>query len=178
MCSTSGELPTSYFLTGVEIDFGRPRARGGGATIYGGTFRDRQIAARDIMLGPRNHNGLVNSLCSTCEHNHLNACTTKVSREAVLHAQLHHSNLLPFLGIHREPLDGHILLISPFMSHGTATEYLRQLDEHKRAEALPQIVRTTAIYNPSSSDIMLGTAPRYGRRRCISAPPKSYRNTW
>ena len=167
---------------------------GGEATIYGGTFRDRQIAARDIMLEPGNHNGLVNSLCSTCEHNHLNVCTTKVSREAVLHAkvvrhakvsreavlhaQLHHSNLLPFLGIHREPLDGHILLIFPFMRHGTATEYLKQLNEHKRADALPQIVRTTAIYNPSFSDIMLGTAPWYGRRRCIPAPPKSYHNTW
>jgi len=50
VCSASGELPTSYFLTDVEIDYRRVIGRGDEATIYSGLFRGRMIAARQRSL--------------------------------------------------------------------------------------------------------------------------------
>lgn len=50
VCSASDELPTSYFLTGVEIDYKRRIGIGGEAEIFAGLFRGRMIAARQRSL--------------------------------------------------------------------------------------------------------------------------------
>jgi len=77
-----------------------------------------------------------------------------ILREALIHAQLVHPNILPFLGIHKGPSARDISIIVPLARHGDAGDYLANLEESERAHALPRIVciTSTCIYYSPSSD--------------------------
>ncbi|KAJ7145871.1 kinase-like domain-containing protein, partial [Mycena epipterygia] len=51
-------------------------------------------------------------------------------REALVWRELHHPNILPFIGIDRESFPSSLCMVSPWMEHGTI---LRYLEVHGRA---------------------------------------------
>ncbi|KAF8297447.1 kinase-like protein [Clavulina sp. PMI_390] len=52
-----------------------------------------------------------------------------VHREAIIHQQLQHPNILPFLGIYHEAFASHPLTILPYMEHGSLQHLLDSLEE-------------------------------------------------
>ncbi|KAJ7619454.1 kinase-like domain-containing protein [Roridomyces roridus] len=48
----------------------------------------------------------------------------KLCREALVWKDLHHPNILAFVGIDRESFPGSLCLVSPWMEHGTVLKYL------------------------------------------------------
>jgi hypothetical protein len=48
ICSTSGELPSKYWLPGISANWRNYIARGGEATIYKGTMGEKNIVVREI----------------------------------------------------------------------------------------------------------------------------------
>lgn len=48
ICSASGELPSKYFLNGIEVKWWPSIARGGEATIYRGTIGTQAVVVREI----------------------------------------------------------------------------------------------------------------------------------
>ncbi|KAJ7145913.1 kinase-like domain-containing protein [Mycena epipterygia] len=54
----------------------------------------------------------------------------KFCREALVWRDLHHPNILPFIGIDRESFPSSLSMVSPWMEHGTILKYL---DVHGRA---------------------------------------------
>ncbi|KAJ7875377.1 kinase-like domain-containing protein [Mycena olivaceomarginata] len=49
----------------------------------------------------------------------------KFCREALVWKDLHHPNILPFLGIDRDSFPSSLCMVSPWMEHGTVTNYLK-----------------------------------------------------
>ncbi|KAJ7443482.1 kinase-like domain-containing protein [Mycena galericulata] len=48
----------------------------------------------------------------------------KLCREALVRKDLHHPNILPFLGIDRDSFASSLCMVSPWMEHGTVLDYL------------------------------------------------------
>ncbi|KAJ7512715.1 kinase-like domain-containing protein [Mycena galericulata] len=56
---------------------------------------------------------------------HIDSRTQKLCREALVWKDLHHPNILPFLGIDRDSFPSELCMVSPWMEHGTVLDYLK-----------------------------------------------------
>lgn len=48
LCSLSGELPASYWLTDVELDRGDIIGKGGEALVFAGYMKGRKVVVREV----------------------------------------------------------------------------------------------------------------------------------
>lgn len=65
-------------------------------------------------------------------------------KEALLWKQLHHDNVLPFLGLDADTFPGFVCMVSPWMQHGTILEYIR--DTNPSAKGMTRLVRAAIIF--------------------------------
>ncbi|KAF8297420.1 kinase-like protein [Clavulina sp. PMI_390] len=65
-----------------------------------------------------------------------------VHREAIIHSQLNHLNILPFLGIYHEDDESYPFTIFPFVERGSLERLLNTLEPHRLMEPQDLLVGT------------------------------------
>ncbi|KAF8292371.1 kinase-like protein, partial [Clavulina sp. PMI_390] len=116
-CSHAGTLPTQLGIRNVTFNRSQFLNRGGEAMLYKGRMDGHNIVVRELTIStrdwktPRGHEAI-----------------QRVHREAIIHSQLRHPNILPFLGIHHEEPGSPPLVILPFHEHGSLQRLLADLE--------------------------------------------------
>jgi serine/threonine protein kinase len=87
-----------------------------------------------------------------------------IRREIITHAQLHHPNIIPLLGVFRT--DESPLMILPFMENGSASEYLKRFSAFERSTVTYNIVCLSLTYHQSLKPDVKPIAPS---RDCCSS---------
>ncbi|KAF8169200.1 kinase-like domain-containing protein [Mycena galopus ATCC 62051] len=104
-------LPTSLFIVGVHDRDEHPSFGGGFADVYRASYGNQRVALKRMRHFLRGSN---------LRRIHLKFC-----REALLWKDLHHPNILPFLGIDRDSFPSFLCMVSHWMDHGTVMNYLK-----------------------------------------------------
>ncbi|KAF8169191.1 kinase-like domain-containing protein [Mycena galopus ATCC 62051] len=104
-------LPSSLFIAGVNDRDEHACFAGGFGDIYRASYGDQRVALKRMRYFLRG---------SDLRRIHLKFC-----REALLWKDLHHPNILPFLGIDRDSFPSSLCMVSPWMEHGTVIDYLK-----------------------------------------------------
>ncbi|KAJ7353601.1 kinase-like domain-containing protein [Mycena albidolilacea] len=105
------KLPSSLFIVGVNGRDEHPSFGGGFGDIYRASCGDQRIALKRMRYFIRGSD--------------LRRIRLKFCREALVWKDLHHPNILPFLGIDRDSFPSSLCMVSPWMEHGTVTNYLK-----------------------------------------------------
>ncbi|KAF8174635.1 WD40-repeat-containing domain protein [Mycena galopus ATCC 62051] len=104
-------LPSSLFIAGVNDRDEHACFAGGFGDIYRASYGDHRVALKRMRHFLRGSD--------------LRRIHSKFCREALLWKDLHHPNILPFLGIDRDSFPSSLCMVSPWMEHGTVIEYLK-----------------------------------------------------
>ncbi|KAK1229001.1 hypothetical protein PQX77_007954, partial [Marasmius sp. AFHP31] len=115
LIENSGLFPQSLILQNVHMDGKYPVAGGAFGDVWRGRIGESDASQTVCVKAVRMYQNL-----------DVKPLFKEYLREAVVWKQLHHSNVLPFLGVHF--LDGsvqRICLVSPWMDHGNLVQYLK-----------------------------------------------------
>ncbi|KAJ7260897.1 kinase-like domain-containing protein [Mycena haematopus] len=104
-------LPSSLFIVGVEGRDEHPTFGGGFGDIYRASYSGQRVALKRMRHFLRGSD--------------LRRIRLKFCREALVWKDLHHPNILPFLGIDRDSFPSSLCMVSPWMKHGTVINYLK-----------------------------------------------------
>ncbi|KAJ7353622.1 hypothetical protein DFH08DRAFT_1077723 [Mycena albidolilacea] len=104
-------LPSSLFIVGVTGRDEHPSFGGGFGDIYRALYGDQRVALKRMRYFIRGSD--------------LRRIRLKFCREALLWKDLQHAHILPFLGIDRDTFPSSLCMVSPWMEHGTVTNYLK-----------------------------------------------------
>ncbi|KAJ7145880.1 kinase-like domain-containing protein, partial [Mycena epipterygia] len=110
------KLPSALFITGVSGREEHPTFGGGYGDIYRASYNNKPVALKHMRHFLRG--------------SELHRIRLKFCREALVWRDLHHPNILPFIGIDRESFSSSLSMVSPWMEHGTILKYL---EVHGRA---------------------------------------------
>ncbi|KAJ7145894.1 kinase-like domain-containing protein [Mycena epipterygia] len=110
------KLPSALFITGVSEREEYPTFGGGYGDIYRASHNNKPVALKHMRHFLRG--------------SELHRIRLKFCREALVWRDLHHPNILPFIGIDRESFPSSLSMVSPWMEHGTILKYL---EVHGRA---------------------------------------------
>ncbi|KAJ6560238.1 hypothetical protein B0H19DRAFT_1027892 [Mycena capillaripes] len=105
------KLPSSLFITGVTGREEHPTFAGGFGDIYRATYGNRIVALKHMR--------------HFIQNSELRDLRLKLGREALVWQDLHHPNILAFLGIDRESFPPSLCIVSPWMEHGTILNHLK-----------------------------------------------------
>ncbi|KAF7362319.1 Kinase-like protein [Mycena venus] len=110
---SSDRLPPSLFITGVSGREEHPTFGGAQGEIYRASYGDKPVALKHMRYRLRGTD--------------LRRIRSKFCREALVWKDLHHPNILPFLGIDRDsfPSCDSLCMVSPWMKNGTVMNYLK-----------------------------------------------------
>lgn len=133
LCSSSGELPSSYELKNVTFDRGDLVGKGGEVSVYGGNLNGVRVVVREVAM-PRRFWGLpagqeIIKVVATLSPR-LSAITDSVHilqlirREAIIHSQLDHPNIIPFLGVYYENTGAPPMIVLPFVEKGSLSDLI------------------------------------------------------
>ena len=149
VCSASGELPSSYWLEGVTVRWKDCIGNGGEALIFLGSLQDQAVVARQVrrpgIRGWASEAGrealrVCRASPLSCSLSHLPR-RQYIRREIIMHAQLDHPNVIPFLGVFKEnDEDEAPMIVLPFMESGSAMDFLNQLENAEAEIAISSIV--------------------------------------
>ncbi|KAJ6554016.1 kinase-like domain-containing protein [Mycena vulgaris] len=104
-------LPSALFITGVSGREEYPTYGGGYGDVYRASYDNEAVALKHMRHFLRG---------SDSSRIRLTFC-----REALVWRELHHPNILRFIGISRESFPASLCMVSPWMEHGTVLEYLK-----------------------------------------------------
>ncbi|KAJ7263103.1 kinase-like domain-containing protein [Mycena rebaudengoi] len=115
LCAACGRLPSSLSIEGVEKRGLYPIAHGGFGSIYKATYQSKPVALKRLRF--------------TQEDSDEKRRITlgRLFREAVVWKNLHHSSILPFLGLDTGDTNSfpfELAMVSPWMENGTIMKYL------------------------------------------------------
>ncbi|KAG6852347.1 hypothetical protein C0991_000494 [Blastosporella zonata] len=129
LCRKSELYPRCISLDDLEVNIHDqyPQSSGGFGDVYKTPYQGRLVCVKVLKLYQNSDQSLLHK---------------SFSREAVVWGQLSHSNILPFIGIHRLN-DPHrrLCLVSPWMLNGNIHEFLK---------TRPQLDRTSLICDIAS----------------------------
>ncbi|KAF8302581.1 kinase-like protein [Clavulina sp. PMI_390] len=117
-CFHTRTLPNPFYLKNIAFSRRERIGRGGTAIIYQGQWGEVDVAVRELVpavMFKRQGQALDYKLIRI------------VHREAITRSQLHHPNILPFLGIHCEDDNSYPLIIMPLFKHGSLQDFLWDL---------------------------------------------------
>ncbi|KAJ7646809.1 kinase-like domain-containing protein [Roridomyces roridus] len=106
------KLPSSLFITGVTDRDAHPTFGGGFADVYRASYGKKTVALKHMRYFLRGAE--------------LRRVNLKFCREALVWKDLHHPNILPFLGIDRDTFPSSLCMVSPWMEHGTILNHLEK----------------------------------------------------
>ncbi|KAG6838782.1 hypothetical protein C0991_008494, partial [Blastosporella zonata] len=113
LCRKSELYPRSFSLDDLEVNiYGKyPESSGGFGDVYKTPYQGKLVCVKVLKLYQNSDQSFLHKT---------------FSREAVVWGQLSHSNILPFIGIHRLN-DPHrrLCLVSPWMLNGNIHEFLK-----------------------------------------------------
>ncbi|PBK66460.1 kinase-like protein [Armillaria solidipes] len=120
-------VPPSLYLSSQYLtkEGAYPIGGGGFADIWKGRLHDTQVCLKVLWIFPL-ENAQEKVLGEFC-------------REALVWRQLHHPNILPFLGVNEDLFAPSYCLISPWMSNGNIMSYLKAHPDHDRLTSLVQV---------------------------------------
>ncbi|KAJ6476265.1 kinase-like domain-containing protein [Mycena sanguinolenta] len=105
------KLPSSLFIVGVTGQDEHPTFGGGYGDIYRASYGNQRVALKRMRHFLRGSD--------------LRRMRLKFCREALVWKDLHHPNILPFLGIDADSFPSSLCMVSPWMEHGTVLNYLK-----------------------------------------------------
>ncbi|KAF8317398.1 kinase-like protein [Clavulina sp. PMI_390] len=115
-CFRANALPTSFILKNVTFSRNKLMRKGGEAMLYRGRMDGQDVVVRELAIAVRDRERPLGREAFQLVH-----------REAIIHSQLIHPNILPFLGIYREEDDSNPLMILPFLERGSLQDLLADL---------------------------------------------------
>ncbi|KAJ7443481.1 kinase-like domain-containing protein [Mycena galericulata] len=105
------KLPSSLFVAGITGREERPTFGGGFGDIFRACYGTQTVALKRMRYFTRG--------------DELRRIRLKLCREALVWKDLHHPNILPFLGIDRDSFPSELCMVSPWMEHGIVLDYLK-----------------------------------------------------
>ncbi|KAJ6476169.1 kinase-like domain-containing protein [Mycena sanguinolenta] len=106
-------LPSLLFITGVSKREENATFGGGYGDIYCASYGGKRVALKRLRHFLRGSD--------------LRRLRLKFCREALVWRDLHHPYILPFLGIDKDSFpEPYFCMVSPWMEHGTVTNYLKR----------------------------------------------------
>ncbi|KAJ7619452.1 kinase-like domain-containing protein [Roridomyces roridus] len=111
LSEASESLPSSLFISGVIGRDPHPMFAGGYGDIYRAEYKTGTVALKHMR--------------HFIQTSDLRDIRLKLCREALVWKDLHHPNILTFIGIDRDSFPGSLCLVSPWMEHGTVLKYLK-----------------------------------------------------
>ncbi|KAH8832263.1 kinase-like domain-containing protein [Flagelloscypha sp. PMI_526] len=113
----SGRLPLSFYLRNLRIE-SEQIGGGGYSDIYTGSFGGWPVCFKVLRIfqGAERRQRVLKEFC----------------HETLVWRQLHHPNVLPFLGVTETLFPGRFCLVSPYMKNGNAISYLAANPSHDR----------------------------------------------
>ncbi|KAJ7490138.1 kinase-like domain-containing protein [Mycena galericulata] len=111
LSEASDSLPSSLFITGVTGREDHPTFAGGFGDIYRANIGSKTVALKHMR--------------HFLQASDLRDIRLKLCREALVWKDLHHPNILTFIGIDRESFPTSLCMVSPWMEHGTVLNYLK-----------------------------------------------------
>ncbi|KAK0486542.1 hypothetical protein IW261DRAFT_1456002 [Armillaria novae-zelandiae] len=112
-------VPSSFLFSSNLTKEGTNFITGGGfADIWKGRLHSTQVFLKVLRIFPPKivRENILRQFC----------------REALVWRQLHHPNILPFLGVNGDLFDPSFCLISPWMKNGNLMSYLEEHPDHDR----------------------------------------------
>ncbi|KAK0447531.1 kinase-like domain-containing protein [Armillaria borealis] len=128
---------------GIIRDKGDPIDGGGAADIWRGTLGGKGVCLkvlRTFSLTAEERKRLLKELC----------------REAVIWKQLHHKNILPFLGLNTTSFGGRYCLISPWMNNRNIIKFLESNQDHDRMKSIREIASAVVFLHNFKPPIVHG----------------------
>ncbi|KAK0244452.1 kinase-like domain-containing protein [Armillaria nabsnona] len=118
-------VPSSFSSPDVTRERINPIGGGGFADIWKGSLHDTQVCLKvlRVFISGVAREKLLRDFC----------------QEALVWRQLHHPNVLPFLGVSEDLFAPSYCLISPWMVNGNIISYLETHPDHDRLTSLVQI---------------------------------------
>ncbi|PBK94140.1 kinase-like protein [Armillaria gallica] len=119
-------FPDSFIRRDIRRKGNYPCTGGGLSDIWEGDMGGRPVCLkvlRTFSLSNYEKEALLKNLC----------------REALVWKQLHHKNILPFLGVNYEYFKPRCCLISPWMKNGNIISYLQANKHHDRMKCIVEI---------------------------------------
>ncbi|KAF8318093.1 kinase-like protein [Clavulina sp. PMI_390] len=117
-CYYFNSLPSSFNLDKVTFLRSELIGRGGEAAIYRGDRLGKSVVVRETVLTQRQRTEPIGKEIARL-----------VRREAITHSQLHHNNILEFLGIFQERSDSPPLTVLPYIERGSLQDLLTSGEE-------------------------------------------------
>jgi hypothetical protein len=151
MAGASRQFPPSLLISGVKVYDGGPWKYGGFADIFRGEYNNVPIVVKRLtrLSGSDMYyvHKVRDAFISLCSRSHLRLLQI-VTRETLVWRQLKHRSILPFIGIDVDSSQSSLIpsLISPWMSRGTLTEYMKSTDYRPEADAF-RLVCTFLLSN-------------------------------
>ncbi|KAJ7585006.1 kinase-like domain-containing protein [Mycena floridula] len=121
-----GVLPPSFFLSEIIYDGSRAIFGGGFADVYKGQLNGKVVCLKVLRFFVEPSEMAQELLIDCC-------------REALVWKQLDHPNVLPFLGVNVEMFAPSFCLVSPWMSNGNLTQFLRRNPDFERRNVIDDI---------------------------------------
>ncbi|KAF8291774.1 hypothetical protein DL93DRAFT_969673 [Clavulina sp. PMI_390] len=134
LCYYTGNIPNCFRLEDVNIDRSQILGQGGEATVFGGTMGGSNVAGRLVLMSAKEWRGErgrrvrgVSAPISLAK-SMLMPLLQLVYREAITHSQLHHPNILRFLGIY-EAVIYTPMVILPLYERGSLKDLLEDTEQ-------------------------------------------------
>ncbi|KIY67217.1 kinase-like protein [Cylindrobasidium torrendii FP15055 ss-10] len=120
-------LPYSLYCSSLRKHGDNPVARGGFADIWKGKYSGEIVAVKALRFY---------TASSTDRRELWKSC----KKEAIVWRQLHHENILRFIGINEDLFHPSFCLISPWMKNGNILQYLDTHPTHSRLDVMIDIL--------------------------------------
>ncbi|KAK0243529.1 kinase-like domain-containing protein [Armillaria nabsnona] len=128
---------------GIIRDNGDPIDGGGAADIWKGTLDGKVVCLkvlRTFSMTDEANRRLLKELC----------------REAVIWKQLHHENILPFIGVNTTSFAKRVCLISPWMDNRNIIKFLDSNQDHDRLKCIREIASAVTFLHHFDPHIVHG----------------------
>ncbi|KAJ7353293.1 kinase-like domain-containing protein [Mycena albidolilacea] len=114
LAASCDRLPSSLFISGVTEKEDHPMFGGGYGDIYRASHNSRTVALKYMRA------------VHFMRGSDLRRVRLKFCSEALVWKDLRHANILPFLGIEKDSFPSSLCMVSPWMEHGTAINYVKE----------------------------------------------------
>ncbi|KAH8832435.1 hypothetical protein DL96DRAFT_655532 [Flagelloscypha sp. PMI_526] len=125
LAKAQGVLPLELYIRNAVREGNHPITGGGFADIWQGRIGDTRVCLKVLRIFTTDSikEKIIKEFC----------------HESIVWRQLHHPNVLPFLGVSKDLFAPSFCLISPFMEHGNILTFLEKNPNHDRIVCLKQI---------------------------------------
>ncbi|KAJ7471695.1 kinase-like domain-containing protein [Mycena galericulata] len=123
------KLPSSLIISGVTQRDEHASFSGGFGDVYRAVYDRKPVALKRMRM-----------FLGTDQQE----IRRRFCREALVWQRLHHSYIVPLIGIDTESFPSSYCMVSPWMKNGTVIKYLSGIEETKRQRTVDRLIREIA----------------------------------